>query len=314
MWLAAGVGSNTLAYSYNGLVWTGLGSTIFTTAGNGLSWNGVRWVAVGAGTNSIAYSDTGLTWTGNGVSTFANAGYGVAWGTDTWVAVGGTGAVQIAASTDGSIWTYQQATAGVVTTFTDTSSYGYSVAWNGSQWIAGGDSNILYSPTATGWTRVAVNSIMTPVRAVAWIGDKWAIAGTRVTNPIATSPNGLTWTGITGTSLFTSAYCVVNQTTLPVDLSGGDLLAGGGGSSAQAYSITGRTWTLLSPALFSRIHAIAYGYNQWVAVGAGTNSIAYSANGVTWTGAGAAILVEGRGIAWNGFQRVAVGDATTDAI
>jgi hypothetical protein len=308
LWLAAGAGTNTLAYSYNGIAWKGLGSTIFTTAGNGLSWNGVRWVAVGQGTNSIAYSDTGLTWTGNGISTFANAGYGVAWGSNTWVAVGGTGVTQIATSLDGASWTADS------TTFTNTSSYGYCVAWNGSQWLAGGDSNIVYSAGPSGWTRVGISSIMTPVRAATWADGKWIIGGTRVTDPLATSATAATWNGITGTSLFTTVFSVSNRAPLSNDVSGGDFIAGGGGTAAQAYSLTGFRWTSLSPALFSRINAIAYGFNQWVAVGAGTNTIAFSADGINWTGAGATILAEGRGIAWNGFQWIAVGDATTDAI
>ena len=46
---------NTIAYSDDGITWTGLGKNVFTTRGNGVAWNGTRWVAVGTGSNEIAY-------------------------------------------------------------------------------------------------------------------------------------------------------------------------------------------------------------------------------------------------------------------
>ena len=99
--IAVGRGTNTIAYSSNGITWTGLGvispTTPFTTAGYGVAWNGKLWVAVGEGTNTIAYSSDGITWTGLGVisptTPFTTAGRGVAYGQDVlgaglWVAVG----------------------------------------------------------------------------------------------------------------------------------------------------------------------------------------------------------------------------------
>ena len=62
MWIAVGTGSNTMAYSYDGIHWTGLGTSTFSTSGNGIAWNGTIWVAVGNGTNFIAYSNDGITW------------------------------------------------------------------------------------------------------------------------------------------------------------------------------------------------------------------------------------------------------------
>ena len=69
MWVAVGQGTNTIAYSSDGITWTGLGTSAFSSVGHGVAWNGTRWVAVGQGTNTIAYSSDGITWTGLGTST-----------------------------------------------------------------------------------------------------------------------------------------------------------------------------------------------------------------------------------------------------
>jgi hypothetical protein len=74
-----GQGTNSIAYSSDGINWTGLGTTIFSGAGYGVEWNGTRWVAVGNGINIIAYSSDGITWTGLGTTIFSATGNGVAW-------------------------------------------------------------------------------------------------------------------------------------------------------------------------------------------------------------------------------------------
>jgi len=66
--VVGGRGTNSLAYSTDGITWTGLGTGIFSTTGYSIAWNGTRFVATGAGTNTIAYSDDGITWTGLGTS------------------------------------------------------------------------------------------------------------------------------------------------------------------------------------------------------------------------------------------------------
>jgi hypothetical protein len=75
MWVAVGSGTNSIAYSYDGINWTGLGFPVFTS-GIGIAWNGTMWVATGDGTNSTAYSYDGINWTG--VPSFSVCGLGVA--------------------------------------------------------------------------------------------------------------------------------------------------------------------------------------------------------------------------------------------
>ena len=76
VWVAVGNGTNTLAYSYSGKIWTANGATIFTTQANGVCWTGTRFVAVGTGTNTIAHSRDGITWyssiNGNNIFTQGN--------------------------------------------------------------------------------------------------------------------------------------------------------------------------------------------------------------------------------------------------
>jgi hypothetical protein len=140
--VAVGSGTNTIAYSSDGITWTGLGKTIFSAYGNGVAWNGTRWVAVGYGTtNSIAYSSDGITWTEAGTSIFSGEGYGVAWNGRRWVAVG-QGTNSIAYSSDGITWT------GAGTSiFSD---YGQGVASNPNIGAVIVDSQITLNDTSVG--------------------------------------------------------------------------------------------------------------------------------------------------------------------
>ena len=53
LWAAGGMGTNTLAYSYDGLNWPNItpATSPFSTLCNGIAWNGTLFVAVGTGTN-----------------------------------------------------------------------------------------------------------------------------------------------------------------------------------------------------------------------------------------------------------------------
>jgi len=127
---------NTMAYSSDGLGWTGLGKTIFTTNCSGVATNGFVWVAVGNGTNSIAYSTDGTNWTGLGTSIFTGNGQSICWNGTMFVA-GGTGTNKFAYSYDGINWTglgnplsYDIGTPQSIAT---------CIWWDGSKFIAGSD-------------------------------------------------------------------------------------------------------------------------------------------------------------------------------
>ena len=163
MWIATGSNgfANTfLAYSYNGITWTGLNTTnVITGNYKGIAWNGYRWVAVGdtvgpvaSDGSTIAYSDNGLTWTkaiGLGFSTLSSGGIDVAWNGKMWVAIG-VGSDPILISIDkGVIWTPP-----TTTIYNNIFTNGTSIVWNGSVWIATGLGayNFAYSYDGFVWT------------------------------------------------------------------------------------------------------------------------------------------------------------------
>ena len=319
LWVAGGAGANTLAYSADGFNWTGLGVSTFTST-NAVAWNGRMWVAGGAGANSLAYSYDGITWGGLGLSTFTGQGTGFAWGasTNVWVATGGPSSIQLAYSYNGIQWF-----PGNVSTFVGPTSFGYCVGWNGSQFVAGGDSNIAYSADGANWTKVGVSTIMSTVRAAAWTGSQWIIGGSYTTHALATSPTASTWTGITASTLFTTARTVTSRQALPIDISNTDLLYAG--QTSLSYSQVPSIWNTTSGSM-STINGIAVGRDAIVATGKGKdvdpsgnylvaitegtqNRIYYSTDsGASWIYTGAApIGVSALGIGFGGSRWVAVG-------
>ncbi len=273
MWVAVGDnngdGSNTIAYSYDGIVWTGLGN-IFSINGSGIAWNGTMWVAVGySGTpstsNTIVYSYDGINWTGLGDTIFT-FGSGIAWNGTMWVAVGGN-TNSIAYSYDGINWT------GLGNSiFT---SGGIGIAWNGSMWVAvgEGDNTIAYSYDGINWTGLG-NSIFTSQgNGIAWNGTMWVAVG-RGTNTIAYSYDGIMWTGL-GDSIFTSAGNGIAW-------NGSMWVAVGFGTNSIAYSYDGINWTGLGNIFSTDGRGIAWNGTMWIAIGVGTNIIVYSYDGIVW--------------------------------
>jgi hypothetical protein len=125
MWVAGGSGTNALAYSYNGINWTGLGKTTFSI-GYTVAWNGSMWVAGGEGSvNTLAYSYNGIVWTGLGSTIFSTNGYEITWDGYTWFAAGYGTVHTLAYSYNGINWT------GLGKTIF--SSSGNAIAWNGKR-------------------------------------------------------------------------------------------------------------------------------------------------------------------------------------
>ena len=64
IWVAVGEGTNTVAYSTNGMSWTGLGTSIFSTRGNKVTFSATQnmWFIAGEGTNTLAASYDGKSW------------------------------------------------------------------------------------------------------------------------------------------------------------------------------------------------------------------------------------------------------------
>ena len=97
---------NTLAYSTDGIAWTGLGNSVFSSMCKAVAWNGKIWVAGGSGTsgtNTLAWSEDGNIWTGLGKSIISSFCNKVKWNGSIWVALG-SGTNTLAWSPDGINW------------------------------------------------------------------------------------------------------------------------------------------------------------------------------------------------------------------
>jgi hypothetical protein len=269
--IAVGQGTNSFAYSLDGIKWVGVENSIFSSSSNGVAWNGKMWVAVGSGVGGyrIANSYDGITWK-NVASTFSS-GMGVAWNGKIWVAVG-SGSNTIAWSADGITWT------GLGNSIF--SNWGFGIAWNRKMWVAvgSGTNTIAYSYDGSmNWTPVSNSStsIFTTVgKAVAWNGIMWVAVG-QGSNSIAWSADGISWNGL-GNPAFSIGHGVA--------WNGKRWVAVGQGSNSIAWSDNGTYWTGLGNSTFSIGNGVTWNGKRWIAVGQGTNSIAYSNDGETWYG------------------------------
>jgi len=205
-WVAVGSDTNTIAYSADGLIWTG--NSTFSTQGNDVAYgkdssgNGL-WVAAGQGGHSLATSTNGITWTGRtGTTIFTNSGLCVAFGKDgsgnnLLVAVG-QGGNTIATSTNGTTWTGRGAT--IFTT------QGIGVTYANNRWIAvgSGGNSIATSTNGTAWTGLGTSVFTTKGNDIRYTNNLWVATGQGGANTIATSVNGTTWVG-RGSTVFTNA-------------------------------------------------------------------------------------------------------------
>jgi hypothetical protein len=232
MWVAVGVGPNTLAYSYDGVSWTGLGNTIFSTSGNCVGWNGNMWIAGGSGTNTVAYSYNGIDWTGLGY-VITTSGNSVIWTGNKWILVG-EGVYKIVKSTDGINWSgvsesiFTNKLLGICISSSKIVTVGQgltqdeigysidggetwvssttgllgiackSVFWNSEKYIVVGGSthSIAYSTDGINWTvsSDAFIGVGKYCNSVTWNGERWIATGNQVgTNLVLYSYDGINW-------------------------------------------------------------------------------------------------------------------------
>jgi len=107
-------GTNSLAYSNDGIFWNGLGNNLLSTVYD-VQWNGSIWIACGvpiSGNKSIIYSTDGNHWNlPTQTDLFDVNGTKIAWNGSFWTVIGsstsGNGSYNIATSVDGIHWTMQ---------------------------------------------------------------------------------------------------------------------------------------------------------------------------------------------------------------
>jgi len=219
IWVAVGSGTNSIATSNDGIIWTGRGATMFTT-GNTIAWNGEIWIAGGiGGSNTVAYSLDGINWYGKGTSVFSTSCIGICSGillpytkqtisptgptgvigatgatgpltiNNTFVFAGGTGANTLSYSTNGYTWAR---TTGVTPN-------GGPICFNGNMFVSVGgingpsDINISYSYNGINWFQPPTNSFnSTKNYNISWNGKLFLTTGGGGANSFY-SPNGITW-------------------------------------------------------------------------------------------------------------------------
>jgi len=104
---------------------------------------------------------------------------------------------------------------------------------------------------------------------------KWVAGG----NSMAYSYNGINWTQVNTSAIFTYIMSVAHSGTI--------WIAGSQSGQLLGYSYDGISWTKSAngTAIFQQVNGVAYGNGKFVAVGGNnTYSIAYSTNGINWTG------------------------------
>lgn len=286
-WVATGQGSaNTLAYSFDGRVWTGLGTGVMSVA-NAVTYSQPlnMWVATGSAT---AVSNNGVAWsivTVPGLTT----GYTVTWSSSQRLFVlGGAGGDLLYYSSDGYTWT------GVGTAISSlglTAVLGSAYSPAENRWVVCGNAsatnNAAYAtlPSAT-WTGLGLfftgnncNGVCTSNGAIT---RSWLLVGSGGTN-VASSVTGagpfIAWAG--------SPFGNVNKSTACAYGNGQYLVAGNGVAKLVNSSDGTTSSPITSVGITTSVNALVYSSDlgQWDAAGAGTNSLAWSPmNGTGWTG------------------------------
>ena len=284
--LAFGAGTNTIAYSYDGIVWRGLGRNIFTTIGYNACWNGKLWVAVGQGTNTIAYSYDGINWLTNinvpFIGVALNSGRGVAWNGTVFVVVG----------------TNSTSAIGVVL-------YSYNgLDWYQSSMISGNFPRI--------------------INCVTWGQNYFVLGGTYTLggNTMAYSTDGITWTGL-GTAQFGTAGGLNNSCNGIICGSNRWVAVGGNGSGSPSTTIyyTNNptiTWTLAVTSSTGSYTSVTFGVypvsslaagttygTAFVATSGGSATNVFSLDGITWTVVAILGSSGSTGLTWNGKRFIA---------
>jgi len=314
VWVAVGQGTNTIAYSTDGIVWTGLGTTIFSAAGNRLLSNGSIILATGSGTNAIAYSYDGVIWTGLGTAMFGSsptAVNGLAWNGSIWMA-GSAGATNtVAYSANGINWTAITNSTSLMTTNCN------ALLWTGAQWIAAGTSSTtsvlsVSSNNGQSWSINSMSGLTTGFTVTGMSMNRNRIVAigysATATNTLAYSTDvyGTAWVGL-GTTLFANASNVFAKVKWAIN----KFVAFSTDTTNRiAYSYDGITWyasstanAIFTTAAFggdcatAQPHKIVFPTNAVIA-----GNIVSRDNGNSWTTY--SNIAAPNSIGWNGSQYI----------
>ena len=315
--IACGAGSNTLAYSPDGIRWLPNGSRTFTSTGGPANtvWNGRLFLTGGSGGNALAYTYNGTSYVGLGTGTMSRA-IDIAFNSarkntitfprNLSIAVGSGASTTIAYSYDGITWTsYNNTTIGGAS----------GVVYNGKLWITGTNTtgnSIAFSRDAYTWYPIpATANILATVSNITWTGTIFvAVSNSNASgNSIAYSYDGLTWIPAqNSTDLFPGGTASVVASSSSAIIVGGTF---SGAGNTLAYSTNGYNWVGLGNVnSSSACYSVASNGQMWIA--GMDNGPLYSYDALSWTTcANSPFTGTMNGIAWNGTKWVAVGSSTT---
>ena len=295
----------------------------FTTAGRAIFWdpNNAQFMAVGisAYTQILYGGAAGNYWYPSQTARQMIGGaYGLWWDGSYYTVVGastGTGAT-MQWSTDRVTWHNCSNSYLVMSNM-----YGITKGYAGRWVIAGQGSNtvLAYTNNLVNYVSVAGFTLFTIGYGVYWNGSLFIAvgsAGSSGSYTIASSPDGINWTGRANNALIGTAYCVTWNANYNLWVAGGSP-----GTYCIATSPDGLTWTgRATSSLFSTCYGVVWGiggstsggggpFGMFVAVGAGTATIATSFDGFTWTIRATSTLfsVAAYGVAFSGSTWVVVG-------
>ncbi len=320
LWVAVGQGTeNTVASSYDGIVWKGLG---LGGAPQSIAYSNNLWVAVGSGANTVAYSTTnGNKWIGFGSTVFSTRGYRILYDPDAalWIAIGQGGNSIATSTTPKTSWTGH----GLIFP-SATCVYGpatnYSGVQNFSGYLLGGYSTgsiLANSLDGTTWQMGTTSDLASQGFNTIAYGNGVYVAGGTPTgsgNSFATSTDQITWTGRGGSTNMTN----VNQITYG---NGIFIAVGSKGTAGSTImkSTDGVTWTILTNVYGSYLgRCVAYYQGRWIVGGSAYYGINYSDdNGTTWTNSSSSYSIystQTNAIAYGNNILVSVGQGTVNTL
>jgi hypothetical protein len=202
----AGQKTNGIAYSLDGIKYTGLGNVqnnLFST-GYAAAWNGTMWVAVGeGGNNTIIYSYDGIEWIPiKNSEIYITPGYAVVWTGINWVVTGTTGSggiTYVYYSPDGINWLPSTTPSSTGTCYGLATDVKTIVGGTLATTVAVGDfgtPGIIYSvDDGINWTQIGFPLPSLNLYCVAWNGTTWLAGGDQIPNQLYWSFDGINWNG-----------------------------------------------------------------------------------------------------------------------
>jgi len=247
-------------------------------------------IVTGRGTSSISTSvSDGASWVYQSNSIFTTAGRDIAVNNNIFLAVG-EGTNTIATSVDGTTWIGQPASTQNFTVA------GHKAMWDGTKWILAGQgtNTLLYGTGGPTWS-VATNPLTTAAYGLLYdsVASKYFAVGNGTTHTLATSADGISWTGA-GKSLVTgNAYTIhgpaASTATDPsyAWIAVGNVAGGGGNIIGANTTIASWSGLLGTSSAHTSRYAIGYGNGIWISggltVSSGNNYSISSDGGANWS-------------------------------